>query len=134
MQNLTIGALAKAAGVGVETVRYYQRRGLLEAPRRPAGSVRRYGEDTVGRLRFIRRAQALGFTLGEIGELLRLERTPDCGRAQRLASEKLASVEAKLADLGRMRRRLRALVAACAAGRDPRSCPIVVSLAERELP
>jgi MerR family mercuric resistance operon transcriptional regulator len=133
MQTLTIGALAKASGVGVETVRYYQRRGLLEAPRKPAGSVRRYGEDTVRRLRFIRRAQALGFTLGEIGELLRLERTPDCGRAQRLASEKLASVEAKLADLGRMRSRLRALVAACAAGRDPRSCPIVVSLAEREV-
>jgi len=60
MQNLTIGALAMASGVGVETVRYYQRRGLLEAPRRPAGSVRRYGEDTVRRLRFIRRAQALG--------------------------------------------------------------------------
>lgn len=132
MQDLTIGALAKSAGVGVETVRYYQRRGLLEAPRRPAGSVRRYGEDTARRLRFIRRAQVLGFTLEEIGELLRLERTPDCGRAQRLAAEKLASVEAKLADLGRMRRRLRALVAACAVGRDPRSCPIVSSLAERE--
>jgi MerR family mercuric resistance operon transcriptional regulator len=134
MRDLTIGALAKSTGVGVETVRYYQRRGLLESPRRPAGSVRRYGEATVRRLRFIRRAQALGFTLEEIGELLRLERTPDCGRARRLAAEKLAGVEQKLADLGRMRTRLRALVAACDAGRDPRSCPIVSSLAECEAP
>lgn len=129
MRDLTIGAVAKSCGVNVETVRYYQRRGLLEAPRRPAGGVRRYGEDTVRRLRFIRRAQALGFTLGQIAELLRLERTPDCNRARKLAAAKLADVELRLADLARMRQTLAALVRACAAGRDPRSCPIVESLA-----
>lgn len=130
MANFTIGAVAKACGVHVETVRYYQRRGLLDEPRRPSGGVRRYGEMTIRRLRFIRRAQALGFTLDEIAELLRLERTPDCGRARKLASARLADVAAKLADLERMRAALAALVKACAAGRDPRSCPIVESLAE----
>ena len=129
MKDLTIGAVAKSCGVNVETMRYYQRRGLLEAPRRPAGGVRRYGEDTVRRLRFIRRAQALGFTLGQIAELLRLERTPDCDRARKLAAVKLADVELRLADLERMRQSLAALVRACVAGRDPRSCPIVESLA-----
>ncbi len=129
MRELTIGVVAKSCGVNVGTVRYYQRRGLLEAPRRPAGGVRRYGEDTVRRLRFIRRAQALGFTLEQIAELLRLERTPDCDRARKLAAVKLADVELRLADLGRMRQSLAALVRACAAGRDPRSCPIVESLA-----
>ena len=129
MRDLTIGAVAKSCGVNVETVRYYQRRGLLEAPRRPAGGVRRYGEDAVRRLRFIRRAQALGFTLGQIAELLRLERTPDCERARKLAAAKLADVELRLADLERMRQTLAVLVRACAAGRDPRSCPIVESLA-----
>jgi MerR family mercuric resistance operon transcriptional regulator len=128
MRGLTIGALAKACAVHVETVRFYQRRGLLEEPHRPAGSVRRYGEATLQRLRFIRRAQALGFTLEEIAELLRLERTPDCGRASKLASARLADVEAKLVDLERMRGTLRALVQACMAGRDPRNCPIVESL------
>ncbi len=128
MDGMTIGGLAREAGVHVETVRYYQRRGLLEAPRRPSGGVRRYGEAAVARLRFIRRAQALGFTLAEIAELLRLERTPDCGRARKLASARLADVESKLADLERMRGTLRALVQACAAGRDPRSCPIVEGL------
>ena len=128
MRGLTIGALAKACAVHVETVRYYQRRGLLEEPHRPAGGVRRYGEATLQRLRFIRRAQAIGFTLDEIAELLRLERTPDCGRASSLASARLADVEDKLADLERMRGMLRSLVQACMAGRDPRSCPIVESL------
>lgn len=130
MADFTIGAVAKACGVHVETVRYHQRRGLLDEPRRPSGGVRRYGEMTIRRLRFIRRAQALGFTLDEIAEQLRLERTPDCGRARKLASARLADVAAKLADLERMRAALAALLKACAAGRNPRSCPIVESLAE----
>lgn len=129
MPGLTIGAMASRCGVNVETVRYYQRLGLLDTPRRPARAVRRYGEDAVRRLRFIRRAQALGFTLAQVAELLRLERVPDCARARRLAAARLADVEARLADLERMRRSLGALVRACAAGRDPRSCPIVESLA-----
>jgi MerR family mercuric resistance operon transcriptional regulator len=129
--TMTIGRLAKAAGVHVETIRYYQRRGLLQEPRRPAGGGRRYGEPDAQRLRFIRRAQEIGFTLAEIEELLRLERTPDCARARTLASERLADVEAKLADLARVRDTLRTLVRACAAGRDPRSCPIVESLSAK---
>ena len=129
MRGMTIGALAGACAVGVETVRYYQRRGLLDEPRRPAGGVRRYGEPDARRLRFIRRAQSLGFTLDEVGKLLRLESTPDCARARRVASARLAEVEAKIADLERVRGALRALVRACDAGRDPRSCPIVDALA-----
>ena len=77
MARDTIGALAKAAGVGVETVRYYQRRGLLPEPARPPGEVRRYGEEDVKRLRFIRSAQAAGFTLNEIGELIALDASDD---------------------------------------------------------
>jgi MerR family mercuric resistance operon transcriptional regulator len=78
----TIGGLAKAAGVGVETVRYYQRRGLLAEPARPAGEVLRYGAEDLRRLRFIRAAQASGFTLGEIGELLALSAADDHARAR----------------------------------------------------
>lgn len=127
MHAMTIGRLAKAAGVHVETIRYYQRRGLLEEPRRPAGGVRRYGKSDALRLRFIKRAQEIGFTLAEVEELLRLERTPDCARARKLASARLADVEAKLTDLARMRTVLRGLVARCDAGRE-RHCPIVGAL------
>lgn len=126
--SMTIAELAKQGGVGVETVRYYQRRTLLDMPRRPPGGFRRYGAGHVQRLRFIRRAQATGFSLDDVAQLLRLERTPDCGQAQRLASGKLAEVEAKLADLERMRESLRTMIEACARGRDPRSCPIVDTL------
>lgn len=127
-ETLTIAELARTCAVGVETVRYYQRRGLLDTPDRPAGGIRRYGEAHAARLRFVRRAREIGFSLEDIGMLLRLERTPDCGRARQLALAKLADVEAKLADLSRMRTRLRAMADACARGRDPRCCPIVDSL------
>ena len=129
MRDMSISEVARACGVNVETVRYYQRCGLLEAPRRTMGGMRRYGEGTVQRLRFIRRAQALGFSLGQIAELLRLERAPDCVRARELAAAKLAEVRRKLADLERVQQALASLVTACATGRDPRRCPIVESLA-----
>lgn len=128
MPQMTIGRLAQAAGVHVETVRYYQRRGLVEAPRRPPGGVRRYGDLAVARLRFIRRAQEIGFTLEEIRQLLRLDRTPGCRDARTLAAAKLAAVQARIADLSRVRATLRRLVSQCDAG-SARSCPIIDSLA-----
>ena len=123
-ENLTIGALAKAAGVHVETVRYYQRRGLVSEPKRQVGSVRRYGDDAVKRLRFIRRAQELGFTLEEIKILVRLGETPNCRDAKTLAARKLGLVESRLEDLRRMQSALKSLVSQCETGRE-RSCPII---------
>jgi MerR family mercuric resistance operon transcriptional regulator len=127
MAGMTIGALARTAGVHVETVRYYQRRGLLEQPKRESGSVRRYEENAVKRLRFVRRAQALGFTLEEIKALIKLGETPSCRGARELAARKLAMVNARLADLRRMEATLRALLAQCDTGR-ARRCPIIDDL------
>lgn len=126
MNAMTIGALARAAGVHVETVRFYQRRGLLAEPKRPSAGVRRYGEEAAARLRFIKRAQDIGFTLKEIGELLRLQR--GCRDAQSLATAKLVDVERRLSDLGRMRHTLRQLIGRCEAGTS-RGCPIIEALA-----
>ena len=110
----TIGGLAKAAGVGVETVRYYQRRGLLSEPARPQGEVRRYGEADVKRLRFIRSAQAAGFTLNEIKELLDLDAADDRARARELAQARVAAIDAKIAELRDARHALAGLATACA--------------------
>jgi MerR family mercuric resistance operon transcriptional regulator len=120
----TIGALAKAAGVGVETVRYYQRRGLLPEPPRPPGEVRRYGEEELKRLRFIRAAQVAGFTLNEIGELLELDASDDRGRARELASARVAALDAKIAELRAARDALAALATACGKKRGG-PCPIL---------
>jgi MerR family mercuric resistance operon transcriptional regulator len=128
MPEMTIGRLAKAADVHVETIRYYQRRGLVDEPRRPAGSVRRYGEEAVARLRFIRRAQDVGFSLDEVTVLLRLERTPGCRDARALAASKLAAVDKRIANLQKVKTTLRRLVSQCDAGGE-RSCPIIASLA-----
>ena len=120
---MTIARLGAAAGVGVETVRYYQRRGLLAVPA-SAGAVRRYGAADVRRLRFIRRAQAAGFTLEEIGELLALDRTDDRVRVRHLASERLAALDARIAELEGSRAALERLRVACASGtKGP--CPIL---------
>lgn len=127
MTAMTIGALARAAGVNVETVRYYQRRALLAAPARPPRGVRRYGADAVARIAFIKRAQGLGFTLEEIAALLRLERFSACGPARALAAKKLAMVKARLRDLDRLRSVLEELVARCDAG-SARGCAIIESL------
>jgi MerR family transcriptional regulator, mercuric resistance operon regulatory protein len=129
MINMTIGALARAAAVHVETIRYYQRRGLLHAPKRQSGSVRRYGEAAVKRLRFVRRAQELGFTLEEISTLIQLGETPDCRGARNLAAKKLEIVESRLNDLVRMRAALEVLVKHCD-NRSKRSCPIIDSLSQ----
>lgn len=125
--TMTIGALAHAAGVGVETVRYYQRRGLLAEPPRPPGGVRRYDAQAIARIGFIKRAQDLGFSLEEIAGLLGLERFSACRPARALAANKLALVESRLADLQRMRTVLKKLIAGCDAG-SARGCAIIDSL------
>jgi len=126
---MTIGALAKEAGVNVETVRYYQRRGLLGVPARPMGGVRRYGEDALSRIGFIKRAQDLGFKLNEIAALLRLERFSACRPARALAAKKLAIVDARLHDLVRLKSVLEELIARCDTGA-ARGCAIIESLSE----
>ena len=99
LENLTIGVFARTAGVNVETIRFYQRKGLLPEPDKPYGSIRRYGETDVTRVRFVKSAQRLGFSLDEIAELLRLEDGTHCDEASRLAEHKLQDVRAKLAQL-----------------------------------
>jgi len=123
-EPLTIGALAASAGVGVETVRYYQRRGLLETPR-TANGYRRYGEAHIERLGFIKRAQAIGFTLDEVAELLSLNDSRDHKIARALASEKIRDIEARIAELDRMADALRRLVRVCAHGGEGMPCPII---------
>lgn len=128
--TMTIGRVAEAAGVNVETIRFYQRLGLLAEPTRPPGGVRRYGGEFVSRLRFVKRAQQLGFSLAEIQRLLILEDPQSCGKARSLAAEKLELVEARLADLARMRDVLKALVARCDVRRGKVACPIIATLTE----
>jgi len=123
MSDLTIAKLARAGGVGVETIRYYQRRGLLPQPPR-AGAVRRYGAEDVRRLLFIRRAQAAGFTLEEIAELLALDSSGDRPRVRALAGERLAALDSKIAELEAARAALTRLSRACAAGEEG-PCPII---------
>ena len=126
--SLTIGVFAKAAGVNVETIRFYQRKGLLSEPDKPYGSIRRYGETDVARVRFVKSAQRLGFSLDEIAELLRLEDGTHCEEASRLAEYKLKDVREKLADLTRMETALSELVHACHSRKGNFSCPLVASL------
>ena len=128
MAGITIGKLAAAGGVGVETVRYYQRRGLLPEPPRaePYGGVRRYEAADVQRLRFIRAAQAAGFTLDQIGELLALDATDDRARARELATERIAALDARIAALSAARTALMRLADECASDGAGR-CPILVA-------
>ena len=125
-KTFTIGTLARSAGVNVETIRYYQRRGLLPKPGKPVAGYRRYPAETLARLRFVKRAQELGFTLREIVELLALG-SASCRETQQLAAHKRADIEARMKDLGAMRRALNRLLRACAAGRSP-DCPLIESL------
>jgi len=122
---LTIGTLAAAARVGVETIRFYQRRGLLETPERGTG-IRRYGDEDLRRLRFIRQAQAAGFTLEEIRELLALDASQDRSRARELAKARIASLGDKIAELEQAREALRRLARECGSG-GPGPCPILTS-------
>ena len=123
--SMTIGQLAGAGGVGVETVRYYQRLKLLDEPARAYGSVRRYGRDILERIQFIKRAQGLGFTLSEIKTLFLLDAKRDRHRAHRLAQSKIIEIEQRLKDMSAMRSALRQLVSSCEAGDAALPCPIV---------
>ncbi|MDC0663426.1 Hg(II)-responsive transcriptional regulator [Marinobacter sp. SS21] len=134
LEHLTIGAFAKVGGVNVETIRFYQRKGLLPLPDRPFGGIRRYGDADVRRLRFIKSAQRLGFSLDEVAELLRLEDGTDCDEASRLAEHKLQEVREKLAYLQRLEMALAQLVGACHRRRGNVSCPLVASLQKGTVP
>ena len=124
MKNaMTISGLAKAVGVGVETVRYYQRRGLLAVPT-AIGAVRHYSAGDLRRLRFVRRAQGAGFTLEEIIELLALDRTEDRTRIHAMAAERIAALDAKIHELEASRTALERLRATCASG-EGGACPII---------
>ena len=133
MGEMTIGRVARVAGVNVETIRFYQRMHLVAEPSKPMGGVRRYPEDTVLRVNFIKRAQQLGFSLAEIAHLLDLEKEQSCGKTHDLAVTKLAAVEARIADLNRIRRMLRKLVAQCETRKGRIACPIIESLSARTL-
>ena len=124
----TIGELARSAGVNVETIRYYQRIGLLPSPQRPARGIRRYGSDDLARVRFVKAAQRLGFALGEVALLLKLQDGTHCSEARGIAERKLGDVRGKLADLGRIEAVLAKLVAACRTRRGNISCPLIDSL------
>jgi len=132
--ELTIGRLAKSAGVNIQTVRYYERRRLLTPSDRKPSGYRLYGDDAVRRLRFIKNAQALGFTLREIAELLnlRVTSTARCGDVRRKAQTKLAQVEAKVRDLRALARALKGLVQTCRAGQPTERCPILQTLEKQE--
>jgi MerR family mercuric resistance operon transcriptional regulator len=128
LENLTVGAFAKAAGVNVETIRFYQRKGLLPEPDKPYGGIRRYSHADVARVQFVKSAQRLGFSLNEIIDLLQLEDGTRCDEASSLAERKLKDVREKLADLTRMEAALVKHVRACHARKGKVSCPLIMSL------
>jgi MerR family transcriptional regulator, copper efflux regulator len=132
MEALGIGQLAKRGGVGIDTVRYYERNGLLTPHTRLASGYRRYSELELARLRFIRRAQALGFTLKEIKELLALSAQRDVGRVKRSAQAKLKDVQSRIAALERMRDGLATLIDACPGHGRAADCPILRTLNDEE--
>lgn len=130
MKPLTIGAVARRAGVGVETVRFYERRGLIAEPARKASGYRQYDETVVDRLRFIRRAKELGFTLKEIKELLslRLDPSASCADVKSRADQKIADIETKIHTLQRMKRALLKLSKSCNGRGTSVECPILEAL------
>ena len=128
--GLRIGQLASAASVNVQTVRYYERRGLLDTKRRTAGGYREYEPEAVTRLRFIKHAQALGFSLKEIQELLtmRVSHVAACAAVERRTREKISVVDRKIRELGRLKHSLERLAAACEARTSTAECPVLESL------
>jgi MerR family mercuric resistance operon transcriptional regulator len=128
--TLTIGVLAEAAGVNVETIRFYQRKGLMQEPERPLGSIRRYSGADFARVRFIKSAQRLGFSLDEVQDLLKLEDGSHCTETREQAERKLADVRAKLAELHRIEAVLQDLVQRCCAASGEVRCPMIAALRE----
>jgi len=134
--GLMIGKVAQSAGLAIDTVRYYEREGLLEKPARTASGYRHYTTDAIARLRFIRQAKDLGFSLSEIKELLALRVTPgkSCADVRAHAEHKVADVDRRIASLKRMRGALVKLASACS-GKGPVSqCPILEALGKEESP
>jgi MerR family mercuric resistance operon transcriptional regulator len=124
--ELSIGKLAKNAGVNIETIRYYQRRGLLDEPSKPLGGHRRYTVEQTKRVRFIKRAQALGFTLDEVSALLSLHAACACDETRALAVRKLSLIEQKMVDLAAMRQTLGRLIQQCNTSDGGHAdCPII---------
>jgi Hg(II)-responsive transcriptional regulator len=132
--TLKTGEVAARAGVNVQTLRYYERKGLLQEPERRASGYREYAPDAVRLIRFIKRAQELGFTLAEVDELLQLRSNHEtvCAEVKSAAEDKIVAIEEKLRQLRAMRRALRALVASCATDGSPRFCPLVEALDGKE--
>ena len=123
----TISKVAKELSINVETVRFYERRGLITQPSKPEVGYRHYSRDTVNRIRFIKRSQELGFTLDEIANLLSLNDKP-CSQVQKLAEQKLSAVKEKMADLQRLEKALNGLLVQCDNNEDDNRCPIIESL------
>lgn len=131
MLNRTIGQVAKEAGVGVETIRFYERQGLIPRPEIPVdGGFREYPDEIVDKVRFIRHAKDLGFTLQESGELLSLQINPssNCGAVHKRVEAKLADVEAKIRTLRKLRKALQTLAVACATRETTADCPVLEAL------
>ena len=128
--GITIGHLAESAEVNVESIRYYHRIGLLPLPRREFNSIRRYSGDDLKRVRFIKRAQALGFSLDEVALLLGLSDGKHCAETKVLAERKLTVVEEKIADLAAIQSALKGLVTKCSKGSRASGCPVIDALVE----
>ena len=128
MSQPTIAWLAREAAVNIETIRFYQRKQLLDEPLRPLGGVRRYTPDDVARVRFIKSAQRIGFTLAEVAVLLQLEDGAHCREAQAIAAHKLVDVQSRIDELQRMAAALQGLVKACGSRRGKIKCPLIASL------
>ena len=132
---LTIGQVATAADVNIQTIRYYERRGLFPAPRRTAGGYRQYADDAVARLRFIKHAKALGFSLEEIEDLLglRVRHGAACDAVERKTRQKIVVVQQRIRDLQRMKRILERLASACTARQQTDDCPILEVLEDHDI-
>ena len=128
LDHLTIGVFAKAAGVNVETIRYYQRKGLLPEPEKPYGSIRRYGDSDIARVKFIKFSQRLGFSLVEVAQLLKLEDGTHCAEATEIAERKISDIRSRLEDLERMKIILCEFTSRCHQQNNSISCPLIVSL------
>jgi len=125
---ISIGALAAEAGVGVETIRFYQRRGLVPLPPRPSRGPRHYSREAIDRIRFIKAAQGWGFSLHDVAELLRLQDGMGCVEARAIAEERLAEVTRRLRELRRFETALRRAIVACRTRRKRVACPLITSL------
>lgn len=129
MNEMTIGRAANAAGVKIDTIRYYQRIGLIVEPVLPQGGQRKYGDEVVRRVKFIKRAQTLGFSLEETSSLLSFEQATNCSQTKSLAEHKIKEIDSRIADLRRMKKTLGDLSKRCEADGEASHCPIIDSLA-----